>query len=62
MSVAPRPGQAPPGRRGPVPDLPVCFNARHLSEGALVENAMLGGTVPPWEWIGDERRAGPDML
>jgi predicted peroxiredoxin len=33
---------------------PICFNARHLSEDALVENATLGGTVPLWEWIGDE--------
>jgi predicted peroxiredoxin len=33
---------------------PICFNARHLAEDALVENATLGGTVPLWEWIGDE--------
>jgi predicted peroxiredoxin len=33
---------------------PICFNARHLGEDALVENAALGGTVPMWEWIGDE--------
>ena len=33
---------------------PICFNARHLAEGALVGNASLGGTVPLWEWIGDE--------
>jgi predicted peroxiredoxin len=33
---------------------PICFNARHLSEDTLVENATLGGTVPLWEWIGDE--------
>jgi hypothetical protein len=62
MSVAPRPGQAPPERRGRHLTFPACFNARHLSEGALVENATLGGAVPLWEWIGDERRAGPDML
>jgi predicted peroxiredoxin len=33
---------------------PICFNARHLGEDALVENAALGGTVPMWEWVGDE--------
>ena len=33
---------------------PICFNARHLDEGSLVANAALGGTIPMWEWIGDE--------
>jgi predicted peroxiredoxin len=33
---------------------PICFKARHLSEDVLVGNATLGGTVPLWEWIGDE--------
>lgn len=33
---------------------PICFNARQLDEGTLVANARLGGTVPMWEWIGDE--------
>jgi predicted peroxiredoxin len=33
---------------------PICFNARQLSQDTLVENASLGGTVPLWEWIGDE--------
>ena len=33
---------------------PICFTAKHLSEGALLGNATLGGTVPMWEWIGDE--------
>jgi len=33
---------------------PICFNARHLREDVLVGNAVLGGTVPLWEWIGDE--------
>jgi predicted peroxiredoxin len=31
-----------------------CFDARHLAEDTLVQNASLGGTVPLWEWIGDE--------
>jgi predicted peroxiredoxin len=33
---------------------PICFNARHLAEDSLVGNAALGGTVPLWEWIGNE--------
>lgn len=33
---------------------PICFNARHLDEASLVSNASLGGTVPMWQWIGDE--------
>ena len=33
---------------------PICFNAKHLDDQALVSNAALGGTVPMWEWIGDE--------
>jgi len=33
---------------------PICFNARHLAGSTLVENAELGGTVPLWDWIGDE--------
>jgi predicted peroxiredoxin len=30
----------------------ICFNARELDEGSLVENAELAGTTPLWEWIG----------
>jgi predicted peroxiredoxin len=33
---------------------PICFNAKHLDDATLVANASLGGTVPLWEWIGDE--------
>jgi predicted peroxiredoxin len=33
---------------------PICFNARHLEEDGLAPNAALGGTLPMWEWIGDE--------
>jgi predicted peroxiredoxin len=33
---------------------PICFNAKQLDESTLVEGATLGGTVPMWEWIGDE--------
>jgi predicted peroxiredoxin len=33
---------------------PVCFDARKLEHGTLVTNAELGGTVPMWQWIGDD--------
>jgi predicted peroxiredoxin len=33
---------------------PICWSARHLDESALIPNARIGGTVPMWEWIGDE--------
>ena len=33
---------------------PICFNARQLDNGQLVGNAELGGTVPMWQWIGDD--------
>jgi predicted peroxiredoxin len=33
---------------------PICFNSKQLDTTALVANAELGGTVPLWEWIGDE--------
>ena len=33
---------------------PICFNAKHLDAGQLIDGATLGGTVPMWEWIGDE--------
>ena len=33
---------------------PACFAARQLDEGALIGGATIGGTVPMWEWIGDE--------
>jgi predicted peroxiredoxin len=33
---------------------PICFEARKLDKGDLIEGAELGGTVPMWEWIGDE--------
>ncbi len=33
---------------------PICFDSRHLSKDDLVPDAALGGTVPMWEWIGDE--------
>jgi predicted peroxiredoxin len=33
---------------------PICFDARQLDRDALLKNATLGGTIPLWEWIGDE--------
>lgn len=33
---------------------PICFNARGLPESSLVSNASMGGTVPMWNWIGDD--------
>jgi predicted peroxiredoxin len=33
---------------------PICFNARQLDKDALIGNAELGGTVPMWQWIGDD--------
>lgn len=33
---------------------PICFDTRHLDKGDLVAGAELGGTVPLWQWIGDE--------
>jgi predicted peroxiredoxin len=36
---------------------PICFTAKQLDDSALVANASLGGTVPLWEWIGDEPAA-----
>ncbi len=33
---------------------PICFEARKLDKDNLVDNAEIGGTVPMWQWIGDE--------
>jgi predicted peroxiredoxin len=33
---------------------PICFDARQLDKGDLLSNAELAGTVPLWQWIGDE--------
>lgn len=33
---------------------PICFNTRQLDTATLIEGATIGGTVPMWEWIGDE--------
>ncbi|MEO6714616.1 MAG: DsrE family protein [Mycobacteriales bacterium] len=33
---------------------PICFNSRKLDEAQLIKGAELNGTVPMWNWIGDE--------
>ena len=33
---------------------PICFDAKKLDPAALIGGARLGGTVPMWDWIGDE--------
>ena len=33
---------------------PVCFDAKKLDKGGLVANAELAGTIPLWNWIGDD--------
>jgi predicted peroxiredoxin len=33
---------------------PICFDARQLDKDDLLPNAEIAGTVPLWQWIGDE--------
>ncbi|MFG1707459.1 DsrE family protein [Nonomuraea sp. M3C6] len=33
---------------------PICFDSRKLDKSLLIEGAELGGTIPMWQWIGDE--------
>jgi len=33
---------------------PICFDAKGLDKGDLIHGAELGGTVPLWQWIGDD--------
>lgn len=33
---------------------PICLQSRGLDGDELVEGARVGGTVPMWEWIGDQ--------
>ena len=33
---------------------PVCFNAKQLDSARLIPGAELNGTVPMWNWIGDD--------
>lgn len=33
---------------------PICFNAKKLAADSLISGAELQGTIPLWQWIGDE--------
>ena len=33
---------------------PVCFNSKQLPESDLISGAVLNGTIPLWNWIGDD--------
>jgi predicted peroxiredoxin len=33
---------------------PICFNAKGLDPDNLITGAEINGTVPMWNWIGDE--------
>ena len=33
---------------------PICLNSRKIGDAQLVANAEVQGTVPMWQWIGDE--------
>lgn len=33
---------------------PICFNAKELDGSDLIVGAELNGTVPMWNWIGDD--------
>jgi predicted peroxiredoxin len=33
---------------------PICFESRALDAAELLANAELNGTIPLWNWIGDE--------
>jgi predicted peroxiredoxin len=33
---------------------PICVTAKRLQDAILIDGATVGGTVPMWEWIGDE--------
>jgi predicted peroxiredoxin len=33
---------------------PICFDSRGLDKDELLENAELNGTIPLWQWIGED--------
>jgi predicted peroxiredoxin len=33
---------------------PICFNARQFDAAELIPGAELNGTVPMWQWIGEQ--------
>ena len=32
----------------------ICFDAKALDAERILDNAELGGTIPLWQWIGEE--------
>jgi len=32
----------------------ICFDAKRLDKGDLIAGAEIGGTIPLWQWIGDD--------
>jgi hypothetical protein len=51
---AKRVGGSPSTTRRPLLRRPLCFNATKLSPADLIAGAEVQGTVPMWDWIGDE--------
>ncbi len=33
---------------------PICFDTKGLDKGDLISGAEMGGTVPLWQWIGED--------
>jgi len=33
---------------------PICFNSKNLDDATLIAGAEIQGTLPLWEWIGDD--------
>ena len=33
---------------------PICFDAKKLDKDALIAGAEIQGTIPMWQWIGDD--------
>ena len=33
---------------------PICVNAKGLQASPLIKGAAIGGTIPMWEWIGND--------
>jgi predicted peroxiredoxin len=33
---------------------PICFDAKGLDSSTLIAGAEMGGTVPMWQWIGED--------
>ena len=33
---------------------PICVNSKKIDSGTFIAGAEMGGTVPLWQWIGDD--------